>query len=118
MAEGRGGVVKRFQHPFLLPAAPSGLNSAPAQDSRRRLCSRIGSRESPVLPESGSRLVSLYLQRSFVRGFIRFDNKATFRTIKVGNIRLEFFRAFQSKAAAGVRFLLSARRQSLEVLGL
>ena len=29
MAEGRGGVVKRFQYPLLFPAARSGLNSAP-----------------------------------------------------------------------------------------
>ena len=27
MAEGRGGVVKRFQYAFLFPAARSGLNS-------------------------------------------------------------------------------------------
>ena len=32
-AIGRGGVVKRFQYPFLFPATRSGLNSAPAQDS-------------------------------------------------------------------------------------
>ena len=45
-AEGRG-VVKRFQRPFLFPAARSGLNSAPAQDSRRRLCSRIVHHPNP-----------------------------------------------------------------------
>ena len=86
MAEGRGGVVRRFQYPFLSPAARSGLNSAPRKTLEDG--SVLESHTNPQFFEiSGSRLVSLYLQRSFVHCSIKFDNDATFRTIKVGNIR-------------------------------
>src|SRR5688572_5234362 len=82
VAEGRGGVVN-----FLFPAARSGLNSAPAQDSRRRLCSRIGSRESPVLWFAS-------LSPDVLRALLRQVRELGLRNFFPS--RLEFFRALQS----------------------
>ena len=60
MAKGRGGVVKRFQYSFLFPVARSGLNSAPVQDSRRRLCSRNRITRIPSSFEKSRRYTDLF----------------------------------------------------------